>query len=128
MNDGLTGGTHSFAIPPDLTCITERIGLKILLVYYTGTYNTQFLTDRIAERFAALGCSVCKTEIVRNTPVAVFIGHIRAAQLVGNAPYKIRFLRDVYGVIVPHRIKYLVFAHRALTSALGFLFTASCLG
>ena len=51
------------------------IGLNILLVYYTGTYNTRFLTDRIAERFAALGCSVCKTEIARNTPVADLSGY-----------------------------------------------------
>ena len=49
--------------------------MKILLVYYTGTYNTRFLTDRIAERFAALGCSVCKTEIARNTPVADLSGY-----------------------------------------------------
>ena len=37
--------------------------MKVLLVYYTGTYNTRFLTERVAERFEEIGYAVDRVEI-----------------------------------------------------------------
>lgn len=44
--------------------------MKILLVYYTGTYNTRFLTDRLEAGLLARGHTVGRAEIRRETPVA----------------------------------------------------------
>ena len=41
---------------------------KVLLVYYTGTYNTRFLTDRIKERFEKMNYAVDRVEITSSTP------------------------------------------------------------
>lgn len=41
---------------------------KVLLVYYTGTYNTRFLTDRIKERFEKINYAVDRVEITSSTP------------------------------------------------------------
>ena len=37
--------------------------MKVLLIYYTGTYNTRFLTNKVEERFVDLGYEVKKIEI-----------------------------------------------------------------
>lgn len=37
--------------------------MKVLLIYYTGTYNTRFLTNKVEERFVDLGYQVDKIEI-----------------------------------------------------------------
>ena len=44
--------------------------MKFLLVYFTGTYNTRFLTDRITDELVARGHSVDKVEIHNDTPIA----------------------------------------------------------
>lgn len=44
--------------------------MKILLVYYTGTYNTRFLTDRLEAHLRARGHETARTEIRRDTPPA----------------------------------------------------------
>ncbi len=41
--------------------------MKILLIYYTGTYNTRFLSNKLKERFIELGNSVDMVEINCNT-------------------------------------------------------------
>ncbi len=43
--------------------------MKILLVYYTGTYNTRYLSDRVEERFLAMGDTVDRIEITSETPI-----------------------------------------------------------
>ncbi len=42
--------------------------MKLLLIYYTGTYNTRYLTDRAEKLFTARGHSVERVEIRRGTP------------------------------------------------------------
>lgn len=44
--------------------------MKILLIYYTGTYNTRFLTDAVYEKLTKKGHSVDRVEINRQTPPA----------------------------------------------------------
>lgn len=41
--------------------------MKILLIYYTGTYNTRFLSNKLKERFIELGNFVDMVEINCNT-------------------------------------------------------------
>lgn len=43
--------------------------MKILLVYYTGTYNTRYLTDKVEAEFVRRGHEVDRVEIARDTPV-----------------------------------------------------------
>ena len=43
--------------------------MKVLLVYYTGTYNTRYLSDKVAERFLLRGDTVDRVEITAKTPV-----------------------------------------------------------
>lgn len=42
--------------------------MKILLIYYTGTYNTRYLTEKVRERFEARGDEVDTVEIDCHTP------------------------------------------------------------
>lgn len=49
--------------------------MKILLIYYTGTYNTRFLTDRAQDLFLAHGHSVERVEIKHDTPVVCTEGY-----------------------------------------------------
>ena len=49
--------------------------MKILLIYYTGTYNTRYLTDRAAELLCAGGHSVERVEIRRGVPPADTAGY-----------------------------------------------------
>lgn len=49
--------------------------MKILFIYYTGTYNTRFLTDRAQDLFLAHGHSVERVEIKRDTPVVCTEGY-----------------------------------------------------
>ena len=44
--------------------------MNILLIYYTGTYNTRYLSCRAEEALAARGHTVTRVEIRRGTPVA----------------------------------------------------------
>lgn len=44
--------------------------MKILLVYYTGTYNTRYLSERVAERLTERGHIVDRVEINIETPIA----------------------------------------------------------
>ena len=43
--------------------------MNVLLVYYTGTYNTRYLTNKVKERFTSRGDTVTTVEINRKTPV-----------------------------------------------------------
>lgn len=65
--------------------------MKVLLVYYTGTYNTRFLTDKVAERFERLGCEVDRVEI---TSSSVAVG-LKGYEYVGLG-------YPVYGFNAPH--------------------------
>ncbi|MGN0818583.1 MAG: EFR1 family ferrodoxin [Candidatus Coproplasma sp.] len=65
--------------------------MKVLLVYYTGTYNTRFLTDRVAERFEELGYAVDRVEITSTTPAVDAQGY----DYVG-------FGYPIYGFNAPH--------------------------
>ncbi len=49
--------------------------MKILLVYYTGTYNTRYLTNKLAAKLKANGHEVDSTEINRSAPVADAAGY-----------------------------------------------------
>lgn len=42
--------------------------MRILLIYYTGTYNTRYLTERLAGRLRAHGHAVRTVEVNRDTP------------------------------------------------------------
>lgn len=44
--------------------------MRVLLVYYTGTYNTRFLTDRLEAHLRARGHETERVEIRRGTPAA----------------------------------------------------------
>lgn len=44
--------------------------MRVLLVYFTGTYNTRFLTEKVAEEFERAGGEVVRTEIADGTPLA----------------------------------------------------------
>ena len=44
--------------------------MKVLLVYFTGTYNTRYLTDRITDDFISCGHQVDRVEINKDTPIA----------------------------------------------------------
>lgn len=65
--------------------------MKVLLIYYTGTYNTRFLTDRIAERFENMNCSVDRVEITSQTPTVSTDGY----DYIG-------FGYPIYGFNAPH--------------------------
>ena len=43
--------------------------MNVLLVYFTGTYNTRFLVSKAEERFVNLGASVKKIEINKDSPI-----------------------------------------------------------
>lgn len=43
--------------------------MKFLLVYFTGTYNTRYLTDKISEKLVEGGHDVDKVEIKKDTPI-----------------------------------------------------------
>ena len=71
--------------------------MKVLLLYYTGTYNTRFLTGKISERFVDLGYEVDQVEIDCDTPVIP----------TGNYEY-VGFGYPIYGFNAPHPfLKYL---------------------
>ena len=42
--------------------------MRVLLIYYTGTYNTRYLTHQVKERFCSLGWDVDAVEITVDTP------------------------------------------------------------
>ena len=44
--------------------------MKFLLVYFTGTYNTRYLTERVAKNLIERGHTVDKVEINKETPIA----------------------------------------------------------
>lgn len=65
--------------------------MKVLLVYYTGTYNTRFLTERVAERFEEIGYAVDRVEINSS------------AQVVDAEGYEyVGFGYPIYGFNAPH--------------------------
>ena len=43
--------------------------MKVLLIYYTGTYNTRYLTNQLKERLIEKGNSVDTVEINADTPI-----------------------------------------------------------
>ena len=43
--------------------------MKILLIYFTGTYNTRYLTDKVEAEFMRRGHEVDRVEIACDTPV-----------------------------------------------------------
>ena len=65
--------------------------MKVLLIYYTGTYNTRFLTDRIAERFEDMNYSVDRVEITSESYVINTDGY----EYIG-------FGYPIYGFNAPH--------------------------
>lgn len=64
--------------------------MKILLIYYTGTYNTRYLTGKVKERFTERGDEVDTVEIDCNTPPCPTEGY----DLVG-------FSYPIYGFNAP---------------------------
>ena len=64
--------------------------MKVLLIYYTGTYNTRFLTNKVKERFVAQGDEVDTVEINADTPICDTQGY----ELVG-------FSYPIYGFNSP---------------------------
>ncbi|MGN0814119.1 MAG: EFR1 family ferrodoxin [Candidatus Coproplasma sp.] len=65
--------------------------MKVLLIYYTGTFNTRFLTDKVAERFEALGYQTDRVEINSTTPPVSTDGY----EYIG-------FSYPIYGFNAPH--------------------------
>lgn len=49
--------------------------MKILLIYYTGTFNTKYLTDKIKTRFEVMDSIVDMIEINNKTPVCSCQGY-----------------------------------------------------
>lgn len=49
--------------------------MKFLLVYFTGTYNTRYLTDRLESKLVANGHTVDRVEINKDTPIAKTDGY-----------------------------------------------------
>ena len=49
--------------------------MNVLLLYYTGTFNTRYLTDRAQAHFQAGGHTVTRVEINCNTPAADTSGY-----------------------------------------------------
>lgn len=49
--------------------------MKILCIYYTGTYNTRYLTNMIAQEFAQYGHTVTPVEINADTPTVQTDGY-----------------------------------------------------
>ena len=49
--------------------------MKVLLIYYTGTYNTRYLTNKIEQEFTNKGDIVNKVEINYATPVVTTEGY-----------------------------------------------------
>ena len=64
--------------------------MKVLLIYYTGTYNTRFLTQKVSDRFTSRGDTVDTVEINCQTPVCDCTGY----DLVG-------FSYPIYGFNAP---------------------------
>ena len=64
--------------------------MRILLIYYTGTYNTRFLTQKVRSRFVSRGDTVDTVEINCRTPVCDCSGY----DLVG-------FSYPIYGFNAP---------------------------
>ena len=52
----------------------KRKGLDCLLLYYTGTFNTRFVTGKLAERLEALGWAVTRYEIDPKNPERLDLG------------------------------------------------------
>ena len=85
--------------------------MKILLIYYTGTYNTRYLTGKVKERFTERGDEVDTVEIDCNTPPCSTEGY----DLVGfsypiygfNAP--LPFDRYVAKLKFPEGQKYFIY-------------------
>lgn len=49
--------------------------MKILLIYYTGTYNTRYLTEKVKSRFTSRGDEVDTVEINCKTPLCSCDGY-----------------------------------------------------
>lgn len=64
--------------------------MRILLIYYTGTYNTRYLTQKLASRFVQHGDTVDTVEINCNTPICDCHGY----DLIG-------FSYPIYGFNAP---------------------------
>lgn len=64
--------------------------MKILLIYYTGTYNTRYLTHKLSSRFTERGDQVDTVEINNKTPVCNCHGY----DLIG-------FSYPIYGFNAP---------------------------
>ncbi len=65
--------------------------MKYLLIYYTGTYNTRFLTGKLKERLEENGAEVVSVEINSETPVINTDGY----DYIG-------FSYPIYGFNPPH--------------------------
>ena len=49
--------------------------MNVLLIYYTGTYNTRYLTDRLNELLTSHGHRVTRVEVDRDTPATPIEGY-----------------------------------------------------
>lgn len=49
--------------------------MKILLIYYTGTFNTRYLTEKVKSRFESRGDTVDTVEITSTTPLCECEGY-----------------------------------------------------
>lgn len=71
--------------------------MRVLLIYYTGTYNTRFLVSKVEERFKEIGDSVEKIEVDADTEKI----DVTSFDYIGIS-------YPIYGFNVPHPfIKYL---------------------
>lgn len=94
--------------------------MRVLLIYYTGTFNTRYLTDKLKARFEAQGNSVNTVEINSKTPVCDCSGY----DLIGfsypiygfNAP--LPFDRYVARLDIPDGQRYFIYKNSGETLAM----------
>ena len=94
--------------------------MKILLIYYTGTYNTRHLTQKVKARFVADGHTVDTMEIDCNTPPCCCTGY----DLIGfsypiygfNSP--LPFNKYVAKLKFPRSQKYFIYKNSGETLAM----------
>ena len=94
--------------------------MKILLIYYTGTYNTRYLTEKLKSRFEGRCESVDTVEITSTTPTCECAGY----DLVGfsypiygfNSP--LPFNKYVKKLKFPRGQKYFIYKNSGETMAM----------
>ena len=94
----------------EAACVVELIAGKAL--HRLGRIG-RVLFKHIRDRFSRLLQSTLKPAHDRHgdDDIAIFIGHIGAAQFVCNAPDKVCLRCYVYWIVVPENVNSLVFRH-----------------